>query len=60
MRISPIAMGILVVPLLIVFIKEGVSGIKYPRHTPSSMAAKIQRVRYWSKKESFLFKGGVI
>jgi hypothetical protein len=59
MRISPTAIGIFVLPLLMVFIKEGVSGIKYPRHTPSSMAAKIQRVRYWSKKESFLFKGGL-
>jgi hypothetical protein len=59
MRISPTAIGIFVLPLLMVFIKEGVSGIKYPRHKPSSMATKIQRVRYWSKKESFLFKGGL-
>jgi hypothetical protein len=42
---SPIAMGIFVVPLLKVFIMLGKLGIKYPSPTPIAIATKIQSVK---------------
>jgi hypothetical protein len=55
MTMSPMAMGILVVPTLNLFIKRGKYGKIYPIPTPKSMAKKIQRVRYWSKKDNCFF-----
>jgi hypothetical protein len=37
-----------------------VDGIKYPIPTPTSMAIKIQRVKYLSKNASLLFIFGLI
>jgi hypothetical protein len=48
------AMGIFVVPLLNEFIRVGTVGIKYPMPTPTSIAIKIHRVRFLSRKLSFL------
>jgi hypothetical protein len=50
MTIRPMAMGILVVPRLIVLIYSGNDGNIYPKLTPAAIATKIQRVRFLSKK----------
>src|SRR5664280_2919279 len=52
-RMSPAAIGILVVPLLNLFQKSAIPGKSHPEKTPRNMAVKIQRVRKRSRKESF-------
>src|SRR6056297_2908727 len=53
-KINPMAMGILVVPLLNELTKSGKVGKKYPMTTPTIIATKIQRVKFLSKKLNFL------
>src|SRR5512137_1241550 len=54
MRISPMAIGIDVVPAERPVITTGTAGKKYPIPIPTAIARKIQRVRYRSRKESCL------
>jgi hypothetical protein len=54
MMISPMAMGILVVPLWKRLTKAAEPGTKCAAATPTAMARKIQRVRKRSRKESLL------
>ena len=54
-NIKPMAIGILVEPELKELMVSGMPGMKYPSATPMAMAINIQRVRYESKKLSFLF-----
>jgi hypothetical protein len=49
-KISPIAIGIFVVPLLNEFQNGATSGNKYPENTPRNIARKIHNVKYLSKK----------
>ena len=58
MRISPIAIGIFVVPLWKRFTKAPVDGTKCPTATPIAIARKIQSVRKRSRNESFLRAAG--
>jgi len=53
MIISPMAIGIFVVPELNEFQNPATEGEKYPHNTPTSIARKIQRVRYLSRKDNF-------
>ena len=53
MRISPMAIGIDVVPTERLVISAGTAGEKYPMAIPAAMARKIQSVRYRSRNESF-------
>jgi len=53
-NISPMANGILVVPDEKELMNEEEEGIKYPMDTPDAIARNIHRVRYLSRKESFL------
>jgi hypothetical protein len=52
MRMSPMAIGIDVVPNERPVIIAGTWGAKYPIPIPAAMARKIQSVRYRSRKES--------
>jgi hypothetical protein len=52
-NIKPIAMGMLVVPLLNEFMIFGNDGEKYPIPTPIAIATKIQSVRFLSRKPNF-------
>jgi len=52
-NINPIAMGILVEPLLKELIKLELDGKKYPMLTPMAMATNIHSVRKRSRKLSF-------
>jgi hypothetical protein len=52
-KMSPIAMGIEVDPILIDFRNPEKEGISFPRSTPRAIAVKIHSVRYLSKNESF-------
>ena len=52
MIINPIAIGMLVVPLLKEFRIVGNVGMKYPIPTPIAMATKIHKVRFLSRKFS--------
>ncbi len=54
MSISPIAMGIFVVPLLIESQKEAIRGNMDPAATPRNIVTKIQSVRYRSKNDNLL------
>ena len=58
--ISPIAKGILVVPVENEFIKPDELGIKYPIATPKIMARNIHNVRYWSRKVSLFFMADIV
>jgi len=46
-------MGMLVVPTWKELMKSSIPGTTNPSPTPRAMAAKIQTVRYLSRKESF-------
>lgn len=50
-RIKPIAIGMLVDPIERLFNALGTPSNNAPRPTPSAMAAKIQSVRYRSRKD---------
>ena len=52
-NISPIAMGILVVPDEKELMKPDEVGIKYPIATPIAIATNIQKVKYLSRKLNF-------
>ena len=52
-RISPIAKGILVVPLEKELISPLLEGIKYPTATPKTIAKNIQSVKKRSRKPNF-------
>ena len=52
-KIKPIAIGMLVVPLLNEFIMLGNVGIKYPSPTPIAIATNIHKVRFLSRKLNF-------
>ena len=54
MTIKPMAIGMLVVPMLNELILLENDGIKYPIPTPKIIAMKIQSVRYLSRKLNFL------
>ena len=54
MMMSPIAMGMLVVPDWKRLTNAAELGMKCPMATPMAMARKIQRVRKRSRNESFL------
>lgn len=53
-NISPMANGILVVPLEKELTRPDEDGIKKPIDTPIAIARKIQNVRYRSRSPSFL------
>jgi len=53
--ISPMAMGMLVVPDDIEFQKSAMPGESQPQNTPIAMAKKIHNVRYLSKNFSLVF-----
>ena len=54
--ISPIAIGILVLPDDMEFQKLAMFGKRNPDPTPAAMATNIQRVKYRSRKDNFLVK----
>jgi hypothetical protein len=54
-RIRPMAIGMFVVPELNEFQKSEIPGQKYPIITPANITRNIHRVRYLSKKRSFVF-----
>ena len=54
-KIKPTANGILVVPLENELINPEEFGNRYPIPIPIPMARKIQRVKFWSKKERRFF-----
>ena len=58
-RISPIAIGILVVPTWNWFQKSTTPGNTKPQPTPMNMARKIHSVKNLSRKESFLLSCSV-
>jgi|GEM_PF-6616774 len=52
MRMSPIAIGMEVVPIEKPVINTGAEGARYPIAIPRIIAEKIQNVRYESRNES--------
>jgi hypothetical protein len=57
---SPIAIGILVVPIERLSQKVATPGMIAPKATPSPIAKKIHSVSQRSKKESFFVPGAFI
>jgi hypothetical protein len=58
MTISPMAMGMFVVPAWKRFTKAAEPGTKWPTPTPAAIARNIQSVRKRSRKESFFRRVG--
>jgi hypothetical protein len=56
-KINPIAMGIFVDPEEKELIKSLLDGMKKPIATPKSIAKKIQRVKYRSRKDKRFLEG---